>query len=98
MEDGTGRPVVIAQHTDRFTVVRWETQHNTADVGYCKTQLLQATLGIRNQPLESCVFLEVELLSQSVGCTRNRLLFRTVPRSLSHFSGCWVTYGWVTCS
>ena len=33
----------------------------------------------------SCVFLEVELLSQSVGCARNRLLFRTVQQNLKSF-------------
>ena len=30
----------------------------------------------------SCVFMEVELVSQSVGCARNKLRFRTVLRNL----------------
>ena len=46
----------------------------------------------------SCVFLETKHLSQWVGCTRNKLLSRTVPQSLKLFSGAWTTYGWIFCS
>ena len=80
-------------------VVMWETQHNTADLCYLKTQTLQATLRTQSQAQEvSCVFLEVELLSQSVGCARDKHRFRTVLQNLKLFLGRWTTYGWVTCS
>ena len=68
-------------------IVMWETRHSTADLGYFKTQTLQATLRIESQPQEeSCVFfLEAEHLFQSVGCARDRRRFLIVPRSLKLF-------------
>ena len=43
-------------------IVMWETRHSTADLGYFKTQTLQATLRIQSQPqvVVSCEFLEVK--------------------------------------
>ena len=67
-------------------VVMWETQHNTADVGYCKTQTLQMTLRTQSQPhVVSCVFFEVKLMSHAVGCTRSKLRFCTVLQNLKLF-------------
>ena len=87
-------PIFITQMTI-VNVVMWETQHNTADLGYFKTQTLQATLRTQSQAQEvSCVFLEVELLSQSVGCARDKHRFRTVLQNLKLFLGRWTTYGW----
>ena len=59
-------------------IVVCETQHSTADRVCSKTQTLLANSRTPNQlQVVSCVLLEVELLSQSVGCTRNKLRFRT---------------------
>ena len=46
-------------------IVMWETRLSTADLGYFKTQILQATLRMESQPQEvSCVFLRAEHLFQ----------------------------------
>ena len=71
----------------------WETRHSIADWNCFKTQTLLKILRTQNQPQEvSCVLLEEEYLSQSVGCATNKLLSRTVPQNLKSFL-CWITYG-----
>ena len=81
----------------RMTIVNfvmWETLHSIADWVCFKTQTLLETLRTQNQPqVVSCVFLEVELSSQSVEYVRNKLRFRTALQNLNHFSGWWTTYG-----
>ena len=76
-------------------IVMWDTRHSLADCVCSKTQTMQATLRTQSQPQEvSCVFLEAEHLSQSVGCARNKLRFRTVPQSLKLFL--WMLdYAWM---
>ena len=67
-------------------IVMWETRRSIADWVSSKTQILLAILRTQSQlQVVSCVFLEVEHLSQSVGCVRNRLQFHTVPQSLRSF-------------
>ena len=62
------------------------TRHSIADWVCFKIQTVLVTLRTRNQLSEvPYVFLEVEHLFQSVGCVRNRLLFRTAPQSLRLF-------------
>ena len=82
-------------------IVMWEAKLSIADWVYPKTQTLWATLKTRNQPPGDglCVSLGPEHLSPSVGCARSNLPSRTVLRRVwNHFSGCWITYGWVSCS
>ena len=67
-------------------IVMWGKQHSNADLVYSKTQPLLEILRTQSQPQEvSCVFLEAEHFFQSVGCARNKLLFRTFPQSLKLF-------------
>ena len=67
-------------------IVMWETRHSTVDWVCFKTQTLQATLRTQSQPHEvSCVFLEAEHLSHSVGCARNKHQFLIAPQSLKFF-------------
>ena len=67
-------------------IVIRETRHNIADLAYSKTQTLQATLRIQSQPqVVSCVFLEAEQLSQSVGCAGNKHQFLIAPQGLKLF-------------
>ena len=78
-------PIFITRMTIVNIVMR-ETRHSTADRVYSRTQTLLATLRTQNQPqVVSSVFLEVVLLSQSVGCSRNKLRFRTVLQNLKSF-------------
>ena len=75
----------ITQMTTDDIVMR-VTQHSIADLVYSKTQTLLATLRTRDQPqVVFCEFWEVGLLSQLVGCARNKLLFRTVLQNLKLF-------------
>ena len=89
-DDKRGWFLTFITQTISDNIVMWETRHCTLDWVYFKTQTLLVILRTQNQPLvESCVFLEVEHLFQTVGCARNKLLSR---------SGCWIAHGLVTCS
>ena len=80
------------------SVVMWETQHSIADWDCFKTLTSREILKIRNQLQEaSCVFLDVELLSQSVGCVRNKPQFRTVQQNRKS-SEDWIEIGRDSCS
>ena len=79
-------------------IVMWVIRHSIADWVCFQTQTLLEILRTQHQPQElSCVFLEAEHLSQSVGCTRSKLLSRAVPQNVKSFL--WMLdYVWVTSS
>ena len=69
-------------------IVMWATLLSLVDCVCSKTQTLLATSGTQNQPqVVSCVFLEVEQLSPSVGCARSKHQCSTVlqNRNLFHW-------------
>ena len=70
-------------------IVTWDTRHSVVDWVCCKTQTVLVILKI--QTSTSGGVLEVEHSFQSVGCARNRLLFRTSLQSLKSFQR------WDTC-
>ena len=73
-------------HVKTGNVAMWEIQHNNADWDCFKTGTLREILKIQNPLLEEhCAFSEVTHLFQSVGCVRNKLLFRTVQQNLKLF-------------
>ena len=68
------------------SIVMWVTRLNIVDWVYFKTQILLATLRTQNLPrVESYVFSEVEHLSPSVGCARNRNLSVSCSSAVSDF-------------
>ena len=80
------RPARLISYTNDVTIVMWETQYSVADLVYSKTQTLLATWRTQNQlQVVSCEFWEVELLSQSLGCARNKFRFRTFLQNLKLF-------------
>ena len=55
---------------------------NIVDGGHFKIQNLQEILKTQNpHQAESCAFLEVEHLYQSVGCARSKRQCRTAPQN-----------------
>ena len=68
------------------SIVMWVTRHSIVDWVYFKTQILLATLMARNRLREeSYVSSEVEHLSPSVGCARNKRDYLTVLQNLKLF-------------
>ena len=64
----------------------WVIRHSTVDWVYSKTQILLATLRIKNQHQgESYVSLEVEHLFPQVGCARNKRECLTVSQNRLKF-------------
>ena len=67
-------------------IVTWATLLSIVDKLVFKTQTLLETLRTRNQLLEeSYVYSEVEHLSPSVGCARNKRQYPTVPQNRKLF-------------
>ena len=73
-------------HVITNNIVVWKTLRNNADWDSFKTPILEEILTIQNlHQVEHCAFLEVIRLFQSVGCVRNKLLFRTVQQNQKSF-------------
>ena len=72
--------------------------HNNADWVCFKTHTLRATLRTLNQPQEvSCVFGSRTFVPVSWMCKKQTAVSHSSTES-EIISGCWITYGWVTCS
>ena len=70
-------------HTCDYKLVMRETLRNNADCDCFKTPILQEILRIQNlHQVEHCAFSEAIRSFKSVGCVRNKLLFRTVRQNL----------------
>ena len=73
-------------HVIANNIVMWETLPNNADWDCFKTPILQEILKIQNlHQVKRGAFFEIIRLFQSVGCVRNKLLFRTVQQSQKSF-------------
>ena len=88
------RTVITQVNTNN--VVMWEILLSNADCDCFKTPILLEILRIQLRQEEHCVFLEVIRLFQTVGCVRNKLLFRTVQQNQK--SCLWtLDWDWMVC-
>ena len=82
------------------SVVMWDTRHSIVDWVCFKPQTLLVILRTPNQPQEVSFvyFWKQNICPSHLDVQEANCCLPQFHRIWNHFSGCWITYGWVVCS
>ena len=92
--------LTLITQTISDNIVIWETRHSVVDWVCFKIQTLLVILRTQKSTPGGvlCMFWKLNIMFSQLDVQETDCCFAQFHRIWSHSSGCWIAYGWVTCS